>query len=95
MLWLQENGALRPEVFAELFDLCNNRPIYLFVDQVALQVDRRAFGKREALAHQFPILIVDEQVGEVHVLRLNRAGRETQPKEQDPEHSAPHDENSV
>lgn len=58
VLWLQENGALRPEVFAELFDLCNNRPIYLFVDQVALQVDKVHQLLRAAKARSFPLVVV-------------------------------------
>jgi hypothetical protein len=39
VLWLEESGALRPDVFLELYDL-TKRPIYLFVDQVALQKDK-------------------------------------------------------
>ena len=35
VLWLNDNGALRPSIFVELYDL-TKRPIYLFIDQIGL-----------------------------------------------------------
>ncbi len=39
VLWLEEGGALRTEIIRELHDL-TGRTIYLFVDQVALQIGK-------------------------------------------------------
>ena len=39
VVWLEESGQLRPDIFYEIWDL-TQRPIYLFVDQVALHVEK-------------------------------------------------------
>jgi hypothetical protein len=39
VLWLNEDGALRPEIFFEIYEL-TKATIYLFVDQLALHVDK-------------------------------------------------------
>ena len=55
VLWLEENGARRPEAFAELYDL-TKRPIYLFVDQMALHVDKLYLLLRMAAAKRMPLM---------------------------------------
>ena len=57
VLWLEEGGALRPDVFLELYDL-TNRPIYLFVDQVALQKDKLYALLRVARFRRVPLIVI-------------------------------------
>ena len=57
VLWLQENGALRAEVFVELYDL-TRRPIYLFVDQIALQVDKLHSVLKAATFKNIPLIVI-------------------------------------
>jgi len=57
VLWLEENGALRPEAFAELYDL-TKRPIYLFVDQIALHVDKLQPLLKTATSRNIPLIVV-------------------------------------
>jgi len=39
VLWLNETGQPRPDVFQEIWEL-TQKPIYLFVDQIAVHIDR-------------------------------------------------------
>ena len=57
VLWLQESGALRPEVFFEIFEL-TTKTIYLFVDQVALHVDKVHALMKAAQQRSIPLVIV-------------------------------------
>ena len=57
VLWLEESGALRPDVFVELHELCK-RPIYLFIDQVALQVDKLLPLLRVARSRNMPLVVI-------------------------------------
>lgn len=57
VLWLEESGALRPDVFIELHELCK-RPIYLFVDQVALQVDKLLPLLRVARSKSLQLVVI-------------------------------------
>ncbi|MBA5806184.1 SIR2 family NAD-dependent protein deacylase [Rhizobium changzhiense] len=57
VLWLQESGQLRPEVFLEIWDL-TQRPIYLFVDQIALQVDKLIPFMKAMKARNVPVVLV-------------------------------------
>jgi tetratricopeptide (TPR) repeat protein len=57
VLWLEENGALRPDAFSELYDLVK-RPIYLFVDQIALHVEKVYPLLRSASAKKIPLVVV-------------------------------------
>jgi cold shock CspA family protein len=57
VLWLEENGALRAEAFTELYDL-TKRPIYLFVDQIALHVDKLHPLLKLATSKNIPLIMV-------------------------------------
>ncbi|WFU56819.1 SIR2 family protein [Bradyrhizobium pachyrhizi] len=57
VLWLNEDGALRPEVFLEIHEL-TNATIYLFVDQLALHVDKLLGLYKIAKQRQIPLVIV-------------------------------------
>jgi hypothetical protein len=57
VLWLEENGALLPQLFLELHEL-TARPIYLFVDQLGLQVDKVVALLRVARANKVPLVII-------------------------------------
>jgi tetratricopeptide (TPR) repeat protein/cold shock CspA family protein len=57
VLWLKPDGALRPEVFIEIFELTKT-PIYLFVDQVALHVDKIHTLLKVAQQRSLPLVVV-------------------------------------
>ncbi len=57
VLWLEESGQLRPDVFLEIWDL-TQKPIYLFVDQVALHVDKLIPFVKAMKIRQVPVIIV-------------------------------------
>src|SRR6202011_970566 len=57
VLWLEENGALLPQLFLELYEL-TARPIYLFVDQLGLQVDKVVALLRVARTNKIPLVII-------------------------------------
>jgi tetratricopeptide (TPR) repeat protein len=57
VLWLEENGALRPQAFIELYEL-TKRPIYLFVDQMALHVDKLQVLLKVAASKSLPLIVV-------------------------------------
>ncbi|MUO79702.1 hypothetical protein GOZ78_17815 [Agrobacterium vitis] len=57
VLWHEEDGALHPEVFVELYEL-SKAPIYLFVDQVALNVDKVHHLLKVMASRSVPLLIV-------------------------------------
>ena len=57
VLWLEEAGALNPEVFTEIFEL-TKRPIYLFVDHIALHVDKVLTLLKIMAARGIPVIII-------------------------------------
>jgi tetratricopeptide (TPR) repeat protein len=57
VLWLNEAGGLRSEDFVELWEL-TKRPIYLFVDQIALHVDKVLPLLTYAKSKNLPIVVV-------------------------------------
>lgn len=57
VLWLNDRGALRPEDFTELYEL-TQRPIFLFVDQIALQLDKVLPLLRRAKAKGLPLVVI-------------------------------------
>ena len=57
VLWHEESGALHPTVFLELYDLCK-RPIYLFIDQVALQIGKLHPLLKVLKSKNTPLIIV-------------------------------------
>ncbi len=57
VLWLEESGALNPQVFIELHELCK-LTLYLFVDQVALQIDKLHPLLKAARAKSIPLVVV-------------------------------------
>lgn len=57
VLWLEDSGALNPDVFFELHELCK-RPIYLFVDKVAMQINKLHPLLRAAKAKSIPLVVV-------------------------------------
>jgi hypothetical protein len=57
VVWLEESGALKPDVFFELREL-SDRPIYLFVDQVALQIEKLLPLLKAAKAKSLPLIVV-------------------------------------
>jgi hypothetical protein len=57
VLWHEESGALHPNVFLELYDLCK-RPIYLFIDQVALQIDKLQTLLKVVKSKNIPLIVV-------------------------------------
>ncbi len=60
VLWLEENGQLRPEVFFEIHELVQ-KPIYLFVDQVALQVDKLIPFLQSMKARRVPLVLIGSE----------------------------------
>ncbi|TBA43662.1 tetratricopeptide repeat protein [Rhizobium ruizarguesonis] len=65
-LWFNADGALRPELFSELYDL-TGRTIYLFIDDVALHVDAIIPLMRYARANKLPLVVVGaERDGDWH-----------------------------
>jgi hypothetical protein len=57
VLWLEESGHLRSNVFLEISDLVQ-RPIYLFVDQVALHSDKLIPFLRAMKSRHVPLVII-------------------------------------
>jgi hypothetical protein len=57
VLWLEESGQLRSEVFLEIWDFAQ-RPIYLFVDQVALHVENLVPFLTAMKARRVPVVLV-------------------------------------
>jgi tetratricopeptide (TPR) repeat protein len=57
VLWFNATGALRPQVFAELHEL-TQRPIYLFVDEVAIHVDALLAVLKKARNDKIPLVVV-------------------------------------
>ena len=57
VLWLEEAGALNPEVLSEIFEL-TKRPIYLFVDHIALHVDKVLSLLNVMAARDIPLIII-------------------------------------
>ncbi|MGH7121971.1 MAG: SIR2 family protein, partial [Acetobacteraceae bacterium] len=57
VLWLEEAGALRAEMFLEIHELVRC-PILLFVDQVALQVDKLVPFLRAMKARRAPLVLI-------------------------------------
>jgi hypothetical protein len=57
VLWLNDDGALRPEIFFEIYEL-TTATIYLFVDQLALHVDKVYALFKYAQQKHLPIIIV-------------------------------------
>lgn len=57
VLWLQDSGQLRPDIFLEIADLVR-RPIYLFVDQMALHVDKLVPFLKTMKARNIPIVVI-------------------------------------
>ena len=57
VLWLEENGALRPQAFIELYEL-TKRPIHLFIDQMALHVDKLQLLLKMAASKSLPLIVV-------------------------------------
>lgn len=60
VLWLEEEGQLRPEVFLEIADLVK-RPIYLFVDQVALHAEKLVKFLDVMKTKQIPLVLVSAE----------------------------------
>jgi len=60
VLWLQETGQLRTDVFLEISDLVR-RPIYLFVDQIALHVEKLIPFLKTMKARNIPIVIIGSE----------------------------------
>ncbi|NTF55017.1 P-loop NTPase [Rhizobium rhizogenes] len=56
-LWFNADGALRPAVLDELHEL-TQKPIYLFVDDVALHADGLTSLLRHARANKLPLVVV-------------------------------------
>lgn len=57
VLWLEEAGALNPEIFTELFEL-TKRPIYVFVDHIALHVDKVLTLLKVMQARSLPLIVI-------------------------------------
>jgi len=57
VLWHEESGALHIDALLELYDLCK-RTIYLFVDQVALHVEKLHSLLKAAQTHRIPLVVV-------------------------------------
>ena len=60
VLWLEENGQLRPDVFLEIHELVQ-RPIYLFVDQVALQAEKLIPFLQSMKARRVPLVLIGSE----------------------------------
>jgi tetratricopeptide (TPR) repeat protein len=57
VFWLEDSGQLRPEVFFEIADL-TQRPIYIFVDQVAVHVDKLLPFLSAMKARRLPLVLI-------------------------------------
>lgn len=57
VLWLEESGQLRADVLIELHELVK-RPIYLFVDQIALQIRKLVPFMRTMKARRIPLVLI-------------------------------------
>ena len=57
VLWLEESGQLRTNVFLEIHELVQ-KPILLFVDQVALHIDKLIPFLRIMKARHIPIILI-------------------------------------
>ncbi len=57
VLWLNFGGALRKTVFSELWELCQ-RPVYLFVDHVAIHVDKVFNLLSAAKKDRIPLIVI-------------------------------------
>ncbi|WP_143217363.1 SIR2 family protein [Acetobacter sp. DsW_063] len=57
VLWLKEGGQLRPDVFQEIYDLCQ-QPIYLFVDEVALHTEKLIPLLKAMKSRHIPLVII-------------------------------------
>ncbi|MCM0753559.1 hypothetical protein DEA98_29025 (plasmid) [Brucella pseudogrignonensis] len=57
VVWFRPDGALRPEVFSELYEL-TGKTIYLFVDDVGLHVHELLALLRHARAAKLPLVVV-------------------------------------
>jgi len=57
VLWLEERGQLRPEIFIEIAELVQ-QPIFLFVDQVALQVEKIVPLLKVMKSRHIPLVLI-------------------------------------
>jgi tetratricopeptide (TPR) repeat protein len=57
VIWLEESGHLRSDLFQEIYDLVQ-RPILLFVDQVALQADKLVPFLRTMKTRRVPLVLI-------------------------------------
>jgi tetratricopeptide (TPR) repeat protein len=57
VLWLEEGGQLRPDLFHEIHEL-TQVPILLFVDQMALQVEKVAPFLRAMKSRRVPLILI-------------------------------------
>ncbi|WP_165403662.1 SIR2 family NAD-dependent protein deacylase [Rhizobium leguminosarum] len=57
VLWLRDAGQLRSDVFLEISDLVR-RPIYLFVDEVALHADKITSFLKTMKLRKIPIILI-------------------------------------
>jgi tetratricopeptide (TPR) repeat protein len=57
VLWLNETGQLRSEVFLEIYDLVQ-KPIFLFVDEIALHVDKLIPFLRIMKTRHIPLILI-------------------------------------
>ena len=57
VLWLNDSGALHPNVFVELHDL-TKRPIYLFIDQIGLFAHAVSDLLHAPQMHKIPLVVV-------------------------------------
>ena len=57
VVWLEESGQLRPDIIHEIWDL-TQRPIYLFVDQVALHVEKLLPFLTAMKARRVPLVLI-------------------------------------
>lgn len=57
VVWLQESGQLRTDVFLEMWDHIQ-KPIFLFIDQVSLHVDKLIPFLKVMKSRKIPLMIV-------------------------------------
>ncbi len=57
VLWHNQDGTLRPDVFSELYDL-TGKTIYLFIDDVALHIEELQTLLQHARSRSLPLVIV-------------------------------------
>ncbi len=57
VVWLQELGQLRPEIFVEIWER-TQKPIYLFIDQMAIQIDKILPFIKTIKLRNVPVVIV-------------------------------------